>query len=209
MGGTSHANGSDMTLGRSMLLQVSTRLGLAAALFLASATASADAPVKRKVERFDVKTAGVGAGGARTIVEAPPMVVRSVVTDFGRYEEFITRFKSAKIVGRSGDKTDVYLQVPIMKGAVKIWAVVRFDPPKANGGDEIITGKMVKGNVKRLDATWRIKRLDDARTELTLELLIVPELPVPEGLRMSELRFAAFKAVSGTRDEAERRASGS
>lgn len=200
----------DMMPGRSKLLKFSSRFGLAAALFLATASAAADAPTNRKkVERFDIQRSGHNAGAARTVVEAPQTVVRSVVTDFNRYEDFITRFKSAKIVGRSGDKTDVYLQVPIMKGAIKIWAVVRFDPPKANGGDEVISGKMIKGNVKRLDAVWRIKRLDEQKTELTLELLIIPELPVPEGLRLSELRFAAFKAVSGTRDEAEKRASGS
>lgn len=195
-------------LRRLELLQLFTRFGLAAALLLASTVGWADTP-NRKVERFEVRSSGYKAGAARAVVHAPQRVVRSVVTDFGRYEDFITRFKSAKVVGRSGDKTDVYLQVPIMKGALKIWAVVRFDPPSAQGGDEVISGKMIKGNVKRLDALWRIKRLDETRTELTLELLIVPELPIPEGLRLKELRFAASKAVSGTRDEAERRASGS
>jgi ribosome-associated toxin RatA of RatAB toxin-antitoxin module len=189
---------------------MTARVGLALALFLAAGTTAAADSRARKVERFDVKTAGHNAGAARTVVLAPQTVVRSVVTDFESYEAFITRFKAAKIVGRVGDKTDVYLQVPIMKGAVKIWAIVRFDPPKAEGSDEVIVGKMVKGNVKRLDAIWRIKRIDEQRSELTLELLILPDLPVPEGLRLSELRFAAYKAVSGTRDEAERRrASGS
>jgi len=204
-----HAGASDMMLGRFSKPRRSSRFGLALAVLLAAGAAAADAPPKVKVERFDVRTGGYNAGGARVIVQAPQKVVRSVVTDFGRYEDFITRFNAAKIVGKVGDKTDVYLQVPIMKGAVKIWAVVRFDPPKANGSDEIIVGKMVKGNVKRLDARWKIKRIDDQRTELSLELLILPELPVPESLRVSELRYAAFKAVSGTRDEAERRASGS
>jgi ribosome-associated toxin RatA of RatAB toxin-antitoxin module len=130
------------------------------------------------------------------------------VTDYGRYEDFITRFKSAKIVGKSGDKTDVYLQVPIMNGAVNIWAVVRFDPPKQVGNDVVIASKMVKGNVKRLDANWRIKPLDDRSSHLVLELTIVPSIPVPDSLVMPEVRFAAAKAVSGTRDEAERRAAG-
>lgn len=198
----------DMMLGRLRFPRIWTRAGVGLALFLAAGVAAADAPT-RKVERFEVKRAGYNAGAARVVVSAPPTVVRSVVTDFGRYEDFITKFKSAKIVDKVGDKTDVYLQVPIMKGAVKIWAVVRFDPPKADGSDEVITGKMVKGNVKRLDAVWRIRKIDDRQTELSLELLILPELPVPEGLRISELRYAAFKAVGGTRDEAERRASGS
>jgi ribosome-associated toxin RatA of RatAB toxin-antitoxin module len=176
---------------------------------LGATSATAATSDDRKVERYDVKNSGYSAGAARATVFASDQVVRSVVTDFGRYEDFISRFKSAKIVGKSGNKTDVYLQVPILKGTVKIWAVVRFDPPKASGSDHVIVGHMVKGNVKRLDAVWRIRQLDDKRTDLRLELTIVPDLPVPESLVMGEVRYAAAKAVSGTRDEAERRAGGS
>jgi ribosome-associated toxin RatA of RatAB toxin-antitoxin module len=168
-------------------------------VLLASSAAASDG---RKIERYDVR----GAGAARAIVQAPDGVVRSVVTDFARYESFITRFKAAKVVGKVGDKTDVYLQVPILKGAVKIWAVVRFDPPKSAGEDQVVTGKMIKGNVKRLDAVWRIHHVDEQHTELRLELNIVPDLPVPESLVIPEVSYAADKAVSGTRDEAERRA---
>jgi ribosome-associated toxin RatA of RatAB toxin-antitoxin module len=91
---------------------------------------------------------------------------------------------------------------------VNIWAVVRFDPPKQVGNDVIIASRMVKGNVKRLDANWRIKPLDERSSHLALELTIVPSLPMPDALVMPEVRFAAAKAVSGTRDEAERRAAG-
>lgn len=173
-------------------------------MFASSAVAAESAP-QRPVVRYDVKTSGMNAGAARTIVVAPDHVVKSVVTDFGHYESFISRFRAAKVVGRVGDKTDVYLQVPIIKGAVKIWAVVRFDPPKQVGDDQIISGKMIKGNVKRLDAVWRWHRVDDQHTELRLELLIVPDLPVPEAVVLPEVRYAAAKAVDGTRVEAERR----
>ncbi|MFO7179396.1 MAG: SRPBCC family protein [Pseudomonadota bacterium] len=164
---------------------------------------------ERRVERFDVKTEKRTFGAARAIVLAPETVVRSVVTDYDKYPSFITRFRAAKIVGRVGDKTDVYLQVPIMKGTVKIWAVVRFDPPKTVGNQQVITGKMLKGNVKHLDAVWRIRKLDTERTELTLELAIVPGFPMPDSVVMPELRQAAARAVTGTRDEAERRATSS
>lgn len=183
--------------------------GLLGFVLLGASAAVADSSQKPRIERFDVKSGGRDAGAARTIVMAPQPLVRSVVTDFAHYESFIKRFKSAKVVGRVGNKTDVYLQVPIVKGTMKIWAIVRFDPPKTEGENDIITGTMVKGNVKRLDAVWRIKKLDAQRTELTLELLIVPDMPVPASLVRSELRGAAAKAVSGTRDEAERRVTGS
>jgi hypothetical protein len=68
---------------------------------------------------------------------------------------------------------------------------------------------MVKGNVKRLDATWRLKKIDDTTTNVVLELLIVPDMaiPVPDSLVVPEVRFAAAKAVEGSRDEAEKRKS--
>nr|PZN27900.1 MAG: hypothetical protein DIU78_03985 [Pseudomonadota bacterium] len=199
-------HGSDFMMRRSVLLSA-LALGLG---MLAVPTAELRAEsAERRVERFDVKTEKRTFGAARAIVLAPETVVRSVVTDYDKYPSFITRFRAAKIVGRVGDKTDVYLQVPIMKGTVKIWAVVRFDPPKTVGNQQVITGKMLKGNVKHLDAVWRIRKLDTERTELTLELAIVPGFPMPDSVVMPELRQAAARAVTGTRDEAERRATSS
>ena len=165
----------------------------------------------RKVDRFDVKTpySDTNAGAARGNVDAPEDVVREVVLDYKNYASFISRFEKSRVVGRSGDKTDVYLQVPILKGAAKVWAIVRFEPVKQVDGSEIVEGHMVngKGNVKRLDAKWRLKKLDDTTTQVVLELLIVPDMPVPDSLVVPEVRFAAAKAVEGSRDEAEKRKS--
>jgi len=161
----------------------------------------------REVSRFNVKTpyADMNAGAARVNVDAPEELVRSVVLDYKNYANFMTRFEKSQIVGRSGDKTDVYLQVPILKGAAKVWAVVRFEPIKQVEGGAVLVGHMIKGNVKRLDATWRLKKLDEKTTQVALELLIVPDMPVPDSLVVPEVRFAAAKAVEGSRDEAEKR----
>jgi len=185
---------------------------LACTLLTSVSVAAAPAPGPelqkwREVSRFNVKTpyAEMNAGAARVNVDAPVDLVRSVVLDYKNYASFMSRFEKSQIVGRSGDKTDVYLQVPILKGAAKVWAVVRFEPIKQVDGGEVLMGHMVKGNVKRLDATWRLKKLDDSSTQVVLELLIVPDMPVPDSLVVPEVRFAAAKAVEGSRDEAEKR----
>jgi ribosome-associated toxin RatA of RatAB toxin-antitoxin module len=185
-------------------MQITRSLLLVATLLATPLAGASDA---RNIDRYEVKTphASVPAGGARANVFAPSGVVRGVVTDYKNYTSIITRFDKARVVGRSGDQTDVYLEVPIMKRAAKIWAVVRFDPPKLQGGEELIVGRMLKGNVKRLDATWRIRRVDDQNSELKLELLIVPRLPVPSSLILSEQRGAAARGVEGVRTEAEKR----
>ena len=152
---------------------------------------------------------------ARTIrVAAPTDTVRAVINDFDHYASFIKRYKdgrvqlqvSAKLVGRVGDKKDVYLSVPIMKGAAKVWGVLRFDPAKVSGDDEILEGHLVKGNVERLDARWTLRKLDASTTHLSLELLIVPKIPVPHEVVTDELEFVSDVGVTGARNEAEQKA---
>jgi len=177
---------------------------------LASAEPSAEAKRLMKLrdaERYEVQTphSRIRAGAARVHVKAPMDEVRKVVVDYKSYEKFISKFEKSRVVGRDGDKTDVYLQVPILKGAAKIWAVVRFGPPKKAGDEEIVQASLVKGNVDRLDAKWRLKRIDDENTQLHLELLIVPKLPVPGSLVTGEVAYAADVAVMGSRDRAEKR----
>lgn len=161
----------------------------------------------RDSERYEVKTehSSTKAGAARVHVATPTTQVKKVISDFKNYSKFISKFDKSKVVGRKGNNTDVYLEVPIMKGAAKIWAVVRFEPVKTVGGEEVLEGHMLKGNVKRLDAWWRVKKIDDANTQLNLELLIVPKLPVPGSVVTGEVAYAADTAVMGSRDRAEKK----
>jgi len=182
---------------------------LLAVLALGSGNALASSPAG--VHRYDVKLpqSSTPAGAARTTVAAPPEVVKSVVMDFAHYSGFIQRFEKSRVVRRKGGQTDVYLEVPILKRTAKIWAVVRFDAPTRVGDQEIIKGRMVDGNVKKLDANWKLRKTADNKTELELELLIVPNLYVPDTLLLPEVRYAAFKAVAGTQGEAHKRLGGS
>lgn len=184
--------------------------------FLALASGNALASSPSEVTRFDTKLPGSDrpAGGARTVVLASPELVKSVVLDFEHYAYYFDPDKgknpqrkwASHVVGRSGDKTDLYLEVPILKGAAKIWAVIRFDPPQKVGDTEIINGRMLKGNVDQLSAKWKMRRADDKSTELQLEFLVVPKIPVPDSLLAGEARSAAGKAVTGMRGEALKRA---
>ena len=187
---------------RTLVLSTLLSLGVALAPNAGEAT-----PATRNVERFAVKipNTGLEAGAARVLAQAPSEMVRGVVTDYAKYSSIITRFKNARVLGRSGAQTDVYLEVPILNGVGTIWAVVRFSPPETQGNQEIIRGRMVKGNVKRLDATWRIEKVDAKNSVLTLELLMVPDLPAPKSMISNELRKAAGKAVNAARNEAEQR----
>lgn len=104
-------------------------LPLALLLVVASGNVLGSSP--SDVTRYEVRLpqSRRPAGGARALVYASPELVKSVVLDFGHYARHIKPFEKSRVVGKAGDKTDVYLEVPILKGAAKIWAVVRFDPP--------------------------------------------------------------------------------
>lgn len=160
---------------------------------------------KRDAERYQVDATGtsIRGGAARVTVKAPVKLVQKTVMDFKNYGDFISKFEKVRVVGREGDKTDVYLQVPILKRAAKIWAVLRFDAPKTVDGWEVVDARMVKGNIKRLDARWRIKRIDDENTQLNLEMVIVPKMPVPGSLVTDEASYASDVAVMGVRDRSE------
>jgi ribosome-associated toxin RatA of RatAB toxin-antitoxin module len=161
-----------------------------------------------KAEKYRVarQDTSMEAGAARTFVAAPVNVTRDVVTDYARYARMIPRFEQARIVGRRGDKTDVYLRVPILKGAATIWAVLRFNPPRqVDDGDYVITAKMLSGNVKRFDAVYWIRRVDDASSQLHLEMLIEPKFPAPKSIVADQVAGACKNAVSHLRADAEKR----
>src|SRR6185503_20696576 len=121
-------------------------------------------------QRYEVQMAStdVKAGAARSEVHAPMDVVVKTVTDYAKYAEHISRFEKAKVVGKHGDTTDVYLQVTIAKGLGKVWGVMRMEPPRNEGNDIVVAGKLLKGNVKRLDVKYRIKKVDDQNTHLDM-----------------------------------------
>ena len=198
-------------------MKTSRIVSFVALLALASGTALASSPTD--VTRYDCKLpeSNRPAGGARTVVTASPELVKAVVLDFAHYAHYFDPDKgrnpdrkwASRVVGKSGDKTDVYLEVPILKGAAKIWAIIRFDPPQKVGDTEIVSGRLIKGNVDKLSCKWKLRPAPDNSTELQLEFLVVPKLPVPDSLLSNEARSSAFKAVSGIKGEALKRASGS
>lgn len=112
-----------------------------------------DEEAQRLADRSDphyaveIPGASIKAGGAMVLVNAPIAVVRTVVTDYGKYASFIRRFKKSRVIARKDGKTDVYLEVPILHGAATVWAQARFEPPVKEGE----TGERI--DAKMLDVT--------------------------------------------------------
>lgn len=146
----------------------------------------------------------VDAGVARLVVHASEAEVMALIRDFSNYQQTISQFKRSQIVGKKAGSTDVYLQIPILHGATKVWAVLRFGPARAEGDTTVLSGSMLKGNVDKLDAEWRVRRIDDQHTQLELRLHLVPDLPFPGSIIADTVASAAGRAVRGVRDAVQR-----
>jgi ribosome-associated toxin RatA of RatAB toxin-antitoxin module len=149
----------------------------------------------------------IRAGGAAIVIAADAAAVRRLVTDYGKYETWLPGFRRSRVVARTADQTDVYLEVPILHGAAKFWAVTRFLPPKAeDGGGERIEGQMIgPGNIDDLRAVWHIAPVDDQHTLLRLELLLVPKLHIGSDMITAALAENADDAISACRRRLEAR----
>ena len=140
-------------------------------------------------------------GHVESLIAAAPDAVRSKLTDYAHFKELAgPKFKSVKVVDKQGQSTDVYFQLPIMKGMITIWYVTRFAPPKPVAGGEVIEGTFVKGNIKGMQIAFGIKPgADDKSTAVTCDLVLQPNVPAPQSAIDEELRDACGDAIFSLR----------
>lgn len=147
-------------------------------------------------------------GRAQIFVDAPMSHVRTAIMDYGNWSTFIPRFQKSKMLKKEGNgAAEVYLQMPILKGAATLWAVEKFDAPIPDGKGEKIVGHFQKGNVEDLQAIWRYRPVDDKHTVVQLDIYVLPKLAVPDGLMVSQREDAAGEGCLGVKDKAQQMAS--
>lgn len=173
-----------------------------------SVEATKDLPADGTVKAQAVPIAGSEwtRGRATVTVKAPMDKVRATLLDYERYPEFMPEFSGSKILGRMpGGGHQVYQQMSILGGTVKIWAQVEVPKPTIEGDTETYSGTMMKGNIKEYEAIWKLRPLDASHTELTAELRLVPPFPVPVGWMNGKNVEGAAKAVQAMKRRVETR----
>jgi ribosome-associated toxin RatA of RatAB toxin-antitoxin module len=140
-------------------------------------------------------------GRASVTVRAPLARVRQTILDFGHYPEFMPHYEACRDLGRTANGgRDVYMRIAAVHGVVKMWARIEVGQPAVEQGAETYRSRFVEGNVKDLQATWRVQRIDDANTRLDVEVFLHPKLPLPasvvngENVEGAKLAVLAFKA---------------
>ena len=156
-------------------------------------------------KRTAFKQAGLKyeTGRAEIFINAPVSAVRAAVTDYNNYAKIVPKFQKAKVLKRNGAWADVYLMIPIMKGAANVWTVQRFAPPAPQGKFETVAGTSIQGNVDALNTRWSYRAVDAQHSILVAEIYVEPKLPVPAATITKEAQKAAAEAVVSVRAHAE------
>jgi hypothetical protein len=144
-------------------------------------------------------------GHAEVLVHAPIAAVRKVVLDYAHYKDLSgDRIKATRIVAKDAGNTDVYTRIPIMNGLLTVWYVVRYAPLKVvSPGTEMVEGQMVKGNIRAMNGVWNMRSVNDEWTVLKLDLLMLPDVNIPQAWIDESLRDAAADAVNAIHDRAQ------
>jgi hypothetical protein len=144
-------------------------------------------------------------GHAEGLIAAPYDVVRTRLLDFPHYKELAgPKFKKVSVVDKQASGTDVYFQLPIMKGIVTIWYVTRFGNARpAVGGAEVIEGRFVKGNIKDMQIVFTLRKAPEpdaaSKTIFVCDLDLAINIPAPQAALDEELRDACGDAVNAVR----------
>lgn len=141
-------------------------------------------------------------GHAEALIAAPTDVVRARLGDFAHYKDLAgPKFKKVSVVDKQGPLTDLYFQLPIMKGLVTIWYVTRFAPPKSVAGvGDVVEGTFVKGNIKGMHIAFTVKPgPDDKSSVVGCDLLLSLNIPAPQANVDEELRDACGDALNAVR----------
>jgi hypothetical protein len=141
-------------------------------------------------------------GHAEGMIGAPYDVVKARLLDFAHYKDLAgPKFKKVSVVDKQGGFTDLYFQLPIMKGLVTIWYVTRFGAARPTaGGGEVIEGNFVKGNIKDMQIVFTLRPGPDPKsTVLVCDLNLAISIPAPQDALDEELRDACGDALNAVR----------
>lgn len=148
-------------------------------------------------------------GHAEALVNAPMAKVRAQTVDFAHFKDLVPdKFHTARVIAKEKGSTDVYVQVPVMRGLIVLTTVLRFGPPRVvSPGLELVEGTFVSGNknVKTANVLFTVHEIDAEHTVLKCDLLILPTMAAPQSAIDEELRDAAQQAIDAMQERAQGR----
>jgi ribosome-associated toxin RatA of RatAB toxin-antitoxin module len=169
------------------------------------ATARADEPRPYEITNVPGPTGGVEWGRVEGVLEASTDDVLAILHDYSQYAGLFPYFQTTKVLSQRGGDAIVYLEAKVLHGAATLWGQVRMKAVSGQDGTEVIDVKMMKGksNVAEFLARWEITPVDGGeRTKVAFQLLVDPDLPVPNALVSNEMKNSVGKAFRALRKRA-------
>lgn len=144
-----------------------------------------------KAEVEDVEPVAVPISGS-DLVEAKATVkvrgslekARATVLKFEDYPQFMPEYSDAKRLGDlpSGNEK-VYMEITTLGGVAKMYANIEVLSPKpADPATEVHEARFLDGNVRQFKAIWTLTKLDEAHTQVSLQVFLQPGIPLPDFL---------------------------
>jgi ribosome-associated toxin RatA of RatAB toxin-antitoxin module len=152
------------------------------------------------VQAGPVPGSGVEGGRAVGVVNAPFQRVLAAIRDYSSYHEFLPHFRESRVLSSRGSDAIVYLEARVIRETVTLWALMRIRALPSTGEAQVVEGRMLQGNMGHFTARWELSPLDGGhRTLVTFELLVDPELPMPDAVFTAENVRSARRTIFALR----------
>jgi ribosome-associated toxin RatA of RatAB toxin-antitoxin module len=122
-------------------------------------------------------------GRAMGLVSAPVDKVTQIVSDYGNYHLFMPHFVTSRVLSQRGSQALLYVEVAALHGAAKLWAQMKLSMVET-ATTRVIKAKMMKGNLKGLEAEWQVTPIDATKTLVAFELCADPDFHMPFATRL-------------------------
>lgn len=144
---------------------------------------------------------GVAWGRAEGILGARMEDVLAVLHDYPRYAGLFPYFEKSRVLSQRGDDAIVYLEAKILHGATTLWGQVRISSQTPTDQKHVVEAKLMKGkgNISQLVARWEVSPVGNDRSRVVFQLLVDPDLPVPDMVISREMRNGAGQAFRALR----------
>jgi ribosome-associated toxin RatA of RatAB toxin-antitoxin module len=178
----------------------------------AAASAESDEAAEARAENAGIFTAqlpvdgsSIASGKAVIVVDRPIEEVLRIVLDYGNYVDFMPNFTRSKVLAQRGSRAMVYMEVSVGRGMYTLYGQLNLAEQPRDGGVRVVKGRLIDGNIDAFDATFTLRPVDGG-TEISFDIYVDPDLPLPSSVFSRENERAAGRAVRALRDRVARAA---
>jgi ribosome-associated toxin RatA of RatAB toxin-antitoxin module len=113
------------------------------------------------------------------LLRAPAQRVTDVVLDYAKYHRFMPHFVASRVLSKRGSQARVYIEVSALEGLARLWVEMQIGMTPTTEPTQVISARMLRGNVKGFEAEWQVTPVDARTTLVAFELCADPDFSIP------------------------------